>query len=228
MHYTFSASLFFFLFIFSSSVSATLVTAKFHGTVSYASTNSAASVGDTFNVFATYDDSSLVMHTYNDGADGIANFGSGDDSVSTTYCTGIMYGTPNCTDNFTGYSFFADAIFNVSQLLDLLQPSDSHTKHNLFSQNRGIVYGNSSGHMIFEMMADSFLVVGDTASQNDGVFYHHITATGALAATRVSVNYTVTTSPVPEPSAIALMGLGLLGFGATRRKQKKNVTIQRV
>ncbi len=29
-------------------------------------------------------------------------------------------------------------------------------------------------------------------------------------------------STVPEPSAIALMGLGLLGFGVTRRKQKKS------
>ena len=29
-------------------------------------------------------------------------------------------------------------------------------------------------------------------------------------------------STIPEPSAIALMGLGLLGFGVTRRKQKPN------
>ena len=32
----------------------------------------------------------------------------------------------------------------------------------------------------------------------------------------------VRTAAAPEPSAIALMGLGLLGFGVTRRKQKKN------
>ena len=34
-------------------------------------------------------------------------------------------------------------------------------------------------------------------------------------------NVSVDTSAVPEPSAIALMGLGLLGFVATRRKIKK-------
>lgn len=38
------------------------------------------------------------------------------------------------------------------------------------------------------------------------------------------INYLLVKAPqsVPEPSAIALMGLGLLGFGVTRRKQKKN------
>lgn len=37
-----------------------------------------------------------------------------------------------------------------------------------------------------------------------------------------SSNIFARTSSVPEPSVIALMGLGLLGFVATRRKQKKN------
>ena len=47
----------------------------------------------------------------------------------------------------------------------------------------------------------------------------HLVGVGtAFALVRGQV---VVTNPVPEPSALTLMGLGLLGFGVTRRKQKK-------
>ncbi len=66
--------------------------------------------------------------------------------------------------------------------------------------------------------AEAISGTNDMSQSGANTYDLRITATNANATVTVT---TVGTS-VPEPSAIALMGLGLLGFGATRRKLKKH------
>ncbi len=69
----------------------------------------------------------------------------------------------------------------------------------------------------------------DDNSAGDGWFDDRFGGTGGIDVFRNKADthsgvasVLVRARSVPEPSAIALMGLGLLGFGVTRRKQKKN------
>ena len=125
------------------------------------------------------------------------------------------------------------AYTNNSLIIDFVALGGATVSLNSFNLGNYLDYGSSTQYSIFDLSdtgtalasASSFLVPYSTIS--------HSTYNIGLSSTtgiRLQVgpdmfnigidNIDITTS-VPEPSVIALMGLGLFGLGLSRRKMKK-------
>ncbi len=108
---------------------------------------------------------------------------------------------------------------------------DVNTFLSLFGSTYSFTYNNTTTHYIFaQSPAGSIGVNAGFSNSGDltSAIFHYGYAPTSYNPSTSAVTHGIAlvrdhdVNSVPEPSAIALMGLGLVGFGVTRRKQKKN------
>lgn len=195
----------------SSAVNASLITQHYQAPVTSAVNTDLYAVGDLIEWFVTYDDAGTSWHTYTDGPDREAR--TSDDIPQFTY-----------TLPSAGQDLFSDATFlfqftvaeflsSSSSMVSLADVLDYNYQHvigwtSLADSNMSSVY-DSFGFGYYAPGGTGTLTVAGVDSQ------------GRRVMTEVWFGAASLVPSVPEPSALALMGLGLLGFAATHRKRQK-------
>ncbi len=130
----------------------------------------------------------------------------------------------------------------ISNLLDAVIPGTGHREthlnpvainnHNALSAFIGTTYTNGTINMFNGMSRRSIVspdLYGGGFSTLSDIYHVYVADPTADCCYAETFSHETMGSwlvrdvaTVPEPSTIVLMGLGLLGFGVTRRKQKRN------
>lgn len=118
------------------------------------------------------------------------------------------FGAPLANSTFNAFGFYLSDAADVSAKLTL-----TFTDGNSASFGSGFVKGESNGNLKYVVVNSTEAIAGGTftlsnSTANDGWGIDNVTI-GTVAAI------------LPEPGSVMLMGLGLLGLGAARRRAAK-------
>jgi hypothetical protein len=203
---------------------AALITETWQSTVTGVN-DSAFNIGDAFTWTVTYDNASLIKHVYSDGADGIANLGSNDDLLTATHCTGAAAGGIGCDSNFTSFSLFSDATYDISNFYDVMSDANL-TGRDVSNTNYAWVSIRAFDNMEFVNIQSDDFSFGLGLSQTNGFDANGIefTTSTSYQSVLLSTAGASTSSgsgpvSVPEPSALSLLGIGILGLSFSRRRK---------
>ncbi|MGS2719323.1 PEP-CTERM sorting domain-containing protein [Paraglaciecola aestuariivivens] len=216
-----------FIALVSLSTKAALITENWQATISSSNTPALYEVGDIIQWSVTFDDTSLLATYFHDGADDIAHT-SDDyvDFVSDYRCPS----SPGCGR----YSLMADATFDLSGVFSGVENylvNNNLTLRDIRSQHYShrSAYSNGGQIMNFSEEAIGFeaaLFSSGSAFGNFSVQTSSATGIGNIFANFNGITFLGTQGnapiPAPEPAAIALFALGLVGVGYRRfKKQSK-------
>ncbi len=113
--------------------------------------------------------------------------------------------------------FRDDGVLDVTDYID--GDDDSGTDA-LEHQNSLLTVVLSAGDYIIAVGDYGYEIAEAVSGAADIGYDGDVTYNLSITATNATVTVTTVGTSVPEPSAIALMGLGLLGFGVTRRNKE--------
>jgi hypothetical protein len=200
--------------IISTGVNAALISRDI--TVSVTDTDhSLISVAEEFTITSVYDDESTQANSFNDGLNGIAENGLGDDTLRFTICTVAGLGCPSPQ---SGYTFIGDATLTGNIFS---KPTGSESDYDEFSFNSSYVW-NGFGYFTFQIYSDDMYFQLDlNPDLSSGLGYMK---TNGGQGDDYFTSFTVTdvaNAMLPEPSILAIMGVGILSLGLSRRKLKK-------
>lgn len=158
--------------------------------------------------------------------DTVAASSVGNPDVTTSHSVVFSH---DITDGANGYVFGTDKILSAVITISLIDPNNGNENFSftIGSGNTSQIYPGqniNNGSQAFpypvtlttslaDLVADGLLSVTLSASAGD---YRFVSST--LSAT---VQHPVKSSEAPEPASIALLGLGMLSFAASRRKLSK-------
>ena len=218
----------FILFSLSASLSAhaTIVTQTWEADVTFVYNTSAYTIGDVISWQVTYDNAGTSITIYYDGPNTVAELGAGDDFIRLKEC--ITGGTDTgCTHYYKAWEYLvlseATYAFELSMSEILASSSLVSFDDTLFRDNQSRMYVYITGQMGFKMEADEFKFEAFNVGVDSGsMYYYGFTDTGVLDYTNIQFSaMRMRSEAVPEPSVIALMVLGLLGFSVSRHRLQK-------
>jgi hypothetical protein len=196
------------LLALSSTASAGIITKSFEAEINNVFRTSVVSVGDTFSWSVTYDDSSTVSTWFLNGPDGLAN--TADDTVDFTQDCTL---SPTC-------EFRGDIEFTIIGLLPELYAEmigNGEAYRSTSSQNYSHLYSNIYGADYYKLLTDKVSLEFNVFSNSAYGSFRFLSSTQPYIGFNNIREVTGQVS-VPEPSSLAILGLGLLGLVRFRKK----------
>ncbi len=202
-------------FGFCAQVMATPITQTYEADIIAAVKTNLFAFGDVFSWTVTYDNSSKQMHEYSNGADGKAN--TADDYNNFTW---------NLPD--ASAYFFSDAVFDFGFTSnDFILGTDLVALRDTSNISYSRAY-DSTGALRFDKEQDEFTFRSyDTTHGDDTTGFitvDAIDASGRIGQAKIvfgnlRLSPTAPSGSVPAPTTLALLGLGLVGLTASKRRK---------
>ena len=208
------------LLLFSSFAQATLVTETWVSTVTDTEDTNVWSIGEEFTFSITYDNASTRAIQYTDGLNRVGEFGGGDDTISSVPCSGTDPDTATCSVYSPTYTSFSNADWTgIDQVYDNVIDA-GYTTTDFLNTNFSLAYTNS-GDSYFDYYRDFIALSISTLSNWSYVAIFtgppdDVVLKQAFLSTRL---VTSSATPMPIPTPLALMGLGLIGLRLFHRRK---------